>query len=81
MLVKEIFTACRLSSLSVLGEDHVSMRRRRGSAVRSLPDTGIAQTILSFSCMTDFSSITGQGESSQTIRESWPRKRQSLSDN
>lgn len=80
--MKEIFTTCGLSSLSILREDRVFVRRRRrGSAVRSLPDSGIAWTILSFSCVTDFSSITGQGESSQTIRESWPRKRQSLSDN
>lgn len=49
--------------------------------MRSLPDSGIAWTILSFSCVTDFSGITGQGESSQTMKESWPRKRQSLSDN
>lgn len=66
--------------LSILGEDCVFVRRSRGSAVTSLPDSGIAWTILSFSSVTDFSGITGQGENSQTMKESWPRKRQSLSD-
>jgi len=80
VFVKEIFTACGLSSLSILRADCIH-EEEGGSAVRSLPDSGIAQTILSFSCVTDFSSITGQGESSQTMRECWPRKRQSLSDN
>lgn len=67
--------------LSIIGEDCVFVRRSRGSAVRSLPASVIAWTILSFSCVTDFSGITGQGESSQTMKESWSRKRQSLSDN
>lgn len=34
--------------------------------MRSLPDSGIARTILSSSCVTDLPSITGQGESHQT---------------
>lgn len=80
MSAKEILAAGSPDSLAVLREDRILVRRRT-SAVRSLADSGIAWTILSFSCVTDCSSIAGQGESHQTIRESWPRRRQSLSDN
>lgn len=79
MLVNEIFTTFKT-------EHPIHTWRRlciceEEEGFRSLPDSGIAWTILSFSCVTDFSGITGQGESSQTMKESWPRKRQSLSDN